>query len=350
MNRSGLFGLIFFCFSIFVQLASAAVNDGLIASYSFSGNADDESGNGYNGTVVGATLCLDRFGNPDSAYHFDGVNDYIDIGVFDGVKSVSMWFRQGLREEFEFYFGHNTFRLYASTLSNGRLMFGDGSPYKLYTNVSMDDYMDQWVHVVVIGDGVKSKIYLNGVNVTESSGNIGPALSSVVNLGRWPGPFPSARHYMKGDIDDVRIYNRVLSEDDVFDLYWGVPSAPDMFAEPLCTVGKSNEVAWTMQDGPVEYWVEATAVMHYAPSSRPGNRSLPLGWDMQNHSEKKLEMWSRHSGWISATSYQFTDLRLNTIYLYRVKAAVVTEDGRLEGEWSDWTPSCQVPVLPISLR
>jgi hypothetical protein len=45
----------------------------------FNGNAIEESGNGNNGTVNGATLTEDRFGNPNSAYHFNGTSDYIEI-------------------------------------------------------------------------------------------------------------------------------------------------------------------------------------------------------------------------------------------------------------------------------
>jgi hypothetical protein len=53
--------------------------DGLIAEYLFNGNADDTSGGGHHGVVQGATLTTDRFENPDSAFHFDGVDDYISI-------------------------------------------------------------------------------------------------------------------------------------------------------------------------------------------------------------------------------------------------------------------------------
>jgi hypothetical protein len=55
------------------------LNDGLVAYYPFNGNANDKSGNGNHGTVHGATLTEDRFGNADSAYNFDGVYDYIEI-------------------------------------------------------------------------------------------------------------------------------------------------------------------------------------------------------------------------------------------------------------------------------
>ena len=58
---------------------SALPTDGLIAYYPFNGNANDESGNSNNGTVNGATLTSDRNGNANSAYSFDGINDYIEI-------------------------------------------------------------------------------------------------------------------------------------------------------------------------------------------------------------------------------------------------------------------------------
>lgn len=53
--------------------------NGLKAHYQFNGNANDNSGNGNNGTISGATLTSDRFGNINSAFLFDGVNDKITL-------------------------------------------------------------------------------------------------------------------------------------------------------------------------------------------------------------------------------------------------------------------------------
>ncbi len=53
---------------------------GQVAYYPFNGNASDVSGHGFNGIVYGATLTTDRFGNQASAYSFNGVNNYIDVG------------------------------------------------------------------------------------------------------------------------------------------------------------------------------------------------------------------------------------------------------------------------------
>ena len=75
----------------------ADLNNGLVAHYPFSGNAVDYSGNGLNGTAFGATLSNDRFGNPNSAYFLDGIDDYIrfppmpTVGVHS--LSVSFWIK-----------------------------------------------------------------------------------------------------------------------------------------------------------------------------------------------------------------------------------------------------------------
>ena len=55
--------------------------DSIIGYYPFNSNANDESGNNNNGTVNGATLTM-MFGNPNSAYLFDGIDDFIELTRF----------------------------------------------------------------------------------------------------------------------------------------------------------------------------------------------------------------------------------------------------------------------------
>ncbi len=72
-----------------------------IAYYPFNGNANDETGNGTNGIVHGATLTLDRFGNANKAYNFNGVNNYVDLGnremlnlgALGSSYSVAVWIK-----------------------------------------------------------------------------------------------------------------------------------------------------------------------------------------------------------------------------------------------------------------
>jgi hypothetical protein len=53
--------------------------EGLVAWYPFNGNANDASGNGHHGIVSNANLVADRFGNPNSAYDFNGKNPFIKV-------------------------------------------------------------------------------------------------------------------------------------------------------------------------------------------------------------------------------------------------------------------------------
>jgi hypothetical protein len=72
------------------------LNDGLVAYYPFNGNANDASGNGHHGTVHGATLTEDRLRNQNSAYNFDGVDDYIisrNINIPTDSFSYILWFK-----------------------------------------------------------------------------------------------------------------------------------------------------------------------------------------------------------------------------------------------------------------
>ena len=62
--------------SIFSQIPSYVPTDGLVGYYPFNGNANDESGNGNNGTVIGATLTTDRTQNSNSCYNFN-INNFL---------------------------------------------------------------------------------------------------------------------------------------------------------------------------------------------------------------------------------------------------------------------------------
>ncbi|MBK7429462.1 MAG: hypothetical protein IPI62_00575 [Bacteroidetes bacterium] len=81
----------------FSQVPSYVPSNGLVGWWPFNGNANDESGNGNSGTVNGATLVNDRYGNPSKAYNFNGINNFIEIPhssslVFPAsTQSISFW-------------------------------------------------------------------------------------------------------------------------------------------------------------------------------------------------------------------------------------------------------------------
>ena len=75
------------------------LTDGLVLNYTFSGDAKDESSSGNDGTVNGATLTEDRFGEESSAYLFDGEDDYISVPISESLKieediTLSAWVKR----------------------------------------------------------------------------------------------------------------------------------------------------------------------------------------------------------------------------------------------------------------
>src|SRR5437879_4130564 len=83
---------------LFQAQAQSWLTNGLVAYYPFNGNANDESANGRNGIVQGATLATDRFGVPSSAYRFDDVDDGIRIGdsPVTNQMTIAAWiFKEG---------------------------------------------------------------------------------------------------------------------------------------------------------------------------------------------------------------------------------------------------------------
>jgi hypothetical protein len=94
-----LFSLLILATQLFAQVPNYVPTNGLVGWWGFNGNANDESGNGNNGTVNSATLTTDRFGNANKAYSFDGVNDQINIpssnsiANFPNGQSISFWMK-----------------------------------------------------------------------------------------------------------------------------------------------------------------------------------------------------------------------------------------------------------------
>ena len=96
--------------SIRVSVRDTSINQSgeTVAFYPFNGNANDLSGFNNNGTVSGATLVSDRWGNPASAYSFDGVNDSITVVSssslnFQNSITVNFWIKVGEFYERESY-------------------------------------------------------------------------------------------------------------------------------------------------------------------------------------------------------------------------------------------------------
>jgi hypothetical protein len=213
--------MVVFSLGLFVGPAHADLNDGLVAYYPFNGNANDESGNGNHGTVHGATLTEDRFGKIDSAYHFDG-NSYIVVPSSPSLESPSDQYSVAVWANTEAWDGGLSSLVckgvqgaqYRPQFSdNGRFLFHDG--VDVFTSFFAN--VNTWYFFVEIWNDGNAQVYVNGTKIGEISGGI-PVVrnSEPLEIGR---DQPGALEFMIGAIDDIRIYNRVLSEAEIQELY-----------------------------------------------------------------------------------------------------------------------------------
>jgi len=202
---------------------TADLTDGLVAYYPFNGNADDESGNGNHVSVVGATLTEDRFGIPNNAYYFDGSSKMqntspLNFPVGNSPRSMVGWiFRQSTENEHGIlqYGTPNTcqmFSLIISSNASDKLYF-----YGHYCDISTNESIPQneWQQVAVTYDGTNVKLYMDG---QLDNAGVKPLNTVMNSYGFTIGLRPSDTYWI-GKIDDVRIYNRVLSEAEIEELY-----------------------------------------------------------------------------------------------------------------------------------
>ncbi len=198
-----------------VQVPTAP-RSGLVAEYTFSGNPEDSSGNANHGVLSGGTsLAVDRFGTPNAAYLLDGVDDEITTAAdnFAAVNriSVSVWFKvpnttTGLR----FFAMCSDFGLWTNNANAGIAISvpSTNSAQAAFTTA------DVWHHMLGTYDGSDIRCYLDGTLVQTVNP---PGAISDPNRPLIFGVF--AGHW-SGVLDDVRIYNRVISaSDEVSALY-----------------------------------------------------------------------------------------------------------------------------------
>jgi hypothetical protein len=219
--------------------AYADLSNGLVAYYPFNSNAHDESGNGNNGIVTGATLTTDRFGNQNSAYHFTG-SDVITCGNRSSLQtssySISAWIKYTgslphpyaptiINKAAKGVEGYALF-VHLSTIGTEPSNPGPGGPgpwpgnwQALYINENIAK--DVWYMITVTYDHTTSRtsIYLNGKLKNSMTFTMATPVSKNLTIGHG---YNTLGYYgtvgFTGDIDDVFVYNRALTPAEISEL------------------------------------------------------------------------------------------------------------------------------------
>ena len=196
----------------------------LVASYPFSGNGIDSSGEGNNATAYGgSTLISDRFGSPNSAYQFDGTgfaqvpsSPTLQLGVS---YTVSAWFQISGRSPSDWAGIVSKAAASDNGYAGPRINLDEspiGSGQYYLDTVALQ--WNKWYHVALVNDGTTLSFYLNGILKTAAT-PVDPSWSfSNSNPLTIAGQNGSYRTF-NGKIDDVRIYSGALGQAAVDSLY-----------------------------------------------------------------------------------------------------------------------------------
>lgn len=223
--------------TIQAQVPNYTPANGLVGWFPFTGNSNDLSTIGNNGIVSGASLVNDRLGNTNSAYSFNGSTDYITIphnAAYNNQQySISFWFKFSIPSTS----GSGGFNVNPSLMSKlaantnvnydnwvfyegqGQIGFGSGQggASGVGGTPSSGQNDGQWRHIIVSIGSDSIRTYLNGQKISANPKGVNLTFNSQpINIGRSVATYWKA---YQGSIDDIGIWNRVLTQQEVTALY-----------------------------------------------------------------------------------------------------------------------------------
>ncbi len=197
---------------------------GLVAEYHFdegSGNiATDSSGNGNNGLIHGASWVDGKFGK---ALVFNGVSDYVTTNINgfpsgSNPRTLAAWIKTSASTQMTIVgYGNNTSSQMFNilTLSNtGKIIVSNWGGLTALSDTAIND--GAWHFVAATYDGTTVRIYIDGIlEVTDSS----LTFNTINAFSKIGVRIDGTTEFYNGIIDEVRIYNRALSADEVLANY-----------------------------------------------------------------------------------------------------------------------------------
>jgi hypothetical protein len=211
------------------NVPSYVPTNGLVGWWPFNGNANDESGNGNNGTVVGAALTVDRFLNSNAAYDLSSISD--KISLFSGFtnltnnRTISFWFNSIPTSQEQKILSYRPSCLGGSENFFEFNLLANASTIQYYHGgggILTTSYISNaWNNAIITINNGSANFYVNGilagnipsVSAMNQSGEFG--LSAVNTcISNFGGPVQ-----FTGKADDIGLWNRALSECEIQNLY-----------------------------------------------------------------------------------------------------------------------------------
>lgn len=208
------------------------LDKGLVAYYPFNANANDESGHQNNGIVYGAKPTIDRFNRPSSAYKFNGTSDYIMVKNSSALCperfTISLWailsptvsnnYLRLLSKHIDQPGSYGSYQILTGTVEQPLRCLGTAITNSGYVvSESNTATVPGWHHLVLTWDGASLNFYVDQVLVQQEGWSGTPKYdANPLYIGK-DGFYPNS--YFSGVIDDIRIYNRALSDNEISNLF-----------------------------------------------------------------------------------------------------------------------------------
>ncbi len=232
--------------STFAQIPNYVPSNGLVGWWPFNGNANDESGNNLNGTVIGSNLTTDRIGNSNSAFDFNFNNAsfgsqnheiYIPYSPVLNVNqiSVSVWLyprayfwpsnpgSSAIINRYQYGYSNPNGQAWGigfteSSVSGSIITSNGTAATSVTSNLALA--LNTWHHLVLTYDLVNIKLFIDGVlsSVQPYNGAMNISGNSGISIGE-SNQANGYWHHTDGKIDDIGIWNRALTACEIQNLY-----------------------------------------------------------------------------------------------------------------------------------
>jgi len=237
-----------FLITLSIQLFSQIPVDNLEAYYKFENSVEDNSGNNRHGTIFGNPIYVT--GIDGLALKFDGINDFVQIiNSSDLILqnfTISAWVRwegdpdaDGSWAIISNWYGGSNYQHYGLRMgtiqpdipfNHAVIFYDDGSEWDWVYGYKEEISNEGWHSVIgVIEAGIIAKIYLDGYLVGEDDTSIPTEINPTGDLfiardGNGDGSTAPVERW-NGSIDEIRIYNRALTETEIIDIYEDTPTS-----------------------------------------------------------------------------------------------------------------------------
>ena len=219
--RISTFGAIF---AVFLgTFAGPQANAALIAEYMFDGNANDSSGNGYNGSLGGdAGFSAGQFGQ---ALELDGSGDFISVALPTQTFSaftIELWARSdqaspsGAPHLISLNDANNFIVLWNPTSTSIDAYSTGLINTNLTGNISLSIVPGEWFHLAYTWDGLEKTLYKDGelIGSTAATGTLSPIDPGNPNF-TIGARYSEIHQFWDGAFDNVRVYDHALSQSEL---------------------------------------------------------------------------------------------------------------------------------------